>query len=248
MSQQRDLFEAELRKAQPNWDVAIDNLNALAMFEMLPALTPLTPALRTQVVSMARSILDTLRGWTGAADRIDFAADVVNDRRLTSWSNTVPDNQVDDARDFLANLLRPANSKAGRTAFVSTDDAAIAAILEINPSSIAINREFSGTVFQRGGSFGFTPPVRGGATDSDPNVPVPPGTAAAAIYHTHGNGVGHPGGEVFSGDDIFICIKLGRFSYVGTPSGRVKKLTPSALMTPAERQQNPLGVRQQTLR
>jgi hypothetical protein len=248
MSQQRDLFEAELRKPQPNWDVAIDNLNALAMFEMLPALAPLTPALRTQVVSNARRILDTQRGWTGAADRIDFAVDVVNDRRLTSWSSGVPDNQVDDARDFLANLLRPANSGAGRTSFGNTDAAAIAAILEINPSSIAINREFSGTVFQRGASFGFTAPVRGGATDSNPNVPVPPGTVAVAIYHTHGNGVGHPGGEVFSGDDIFICIKLGRFSYVGTPSGRIKKLTPSALMSAAERQQNPLGVRQQTLR
>jgi hypothetical protein len=106
------------------------------MFEILPALAPLTPALRTHVVSNARSILHKQRGWTGAADRIDFAADVVNDRRLTSWSSTVPDNQVDDARD-------------GRTAFVNTDGAAIAAILEINPTSIAINREFSGTVFQQ---------------------------------------------------------------------------------------------------
>jgi Domain of unknown function (DUF4329) len=248
MSQQRDLFEAELRKPQPNWEVVIDNLNALAMFEMLPALAPLTAALRTQIAGKARSILETQRGWAGAGDRIDFAVDVVNDRKITSWSSTVPDNQVDDARDFLANLLRPANSNAGRTAFQNTDDAAIAAILEINPSSIAINREFSGTVFRRGGGFGFTPPVRGGATDSNPNVPVPPGTVAVAMYHTHGNGVGHPGGEVFSGDDIFICKSMGRFSYLGTPSGRIKKLTPSALMSPAEQQQNILGVRQQTLR
>jgi hypothetical protein len=248
MSQQRDLFEAELRKPQPNWEVAIDNLNALAMFEMLPALAPLTAALRTQIVSMARSILETQRGWAGAADRIDFAVDVVNDRKITSWSGTVPDNQVDDARDFLANLLRPANSNAGRAAFRNLDDAAIAAILEINPSSIAINREFSGTVFQQGVSFGFTSPVRGGATDSNPNVPVPAGTVAAAMYHTHGNGVRHPGGEVFSGDDIVICIRMRRFSYLGTPTGHIKKLTPSALMTQAERQQNPLGVQQQTLR
>jgi hypothetical protein len=247
MSQQRDLFEAELRKPQPNWDVAIDNLSALAMFEMLPALAPLAPALRTQIASKARSILDTQRGWTGAADRIDFAVDVVNDRKITSWSSTVPDNQVDDARDFLVNLLRPASSSAGRTGFRNTDDAAIAAILEINPSSIAINREFSGTVFQRGASFGFTPPVRGGATDSDPNVPAPPGAVAVAMYHTHGNGVGHPGGEVFSANDVFICKGSGRFSYLGTPSGRIKKLTPSALLSPAERQQNPI-VRQQTLR
>ena len=125
MSQQRDLFEAELRKPQPNWEVVIDNLNALAMFEMLPALAPLTAALRTQIVRMARSILETQRGWAGAADRIDFAVDVVNDRKITSWSSTVPDNQVDDARDFLVNLLRPANSNAGRAAFRFQPDASI---------------------------------------------------------------------------------------------------------------------------
>jgi len=73
MSQQRDLFEAELRKPQPNWEVVIDNLNALAMFEMLPALAPLTAALRTQIAGKARSILETQRGWSGAGDRIDFA-------------------------------------------------------------------------------------------------------------------------------------------------------------------------------
>ena len=92
MSQQRDLFEAELRKPQPKWEVAIDNLNALAMFEMLPALAPLTTALRTQIVGKARSILETQRGWAGAADRIDFAVDVVNDRKITSWSSTVSRN------------------------------------------------------------------------------------------------------------------------------------------------------------
>ena len=99
-----------------------------------------------------------------------------------------------------------------------------------------------------GATFGFTAAVQGGAKDSDPNVPVPPGTDSVGIYHTHGNGVNNSGAEVFSGDDIIICKKLGRFSYLGSPRGSIKKLIPSNLMSAAEAQQNPLGIRQQTLR
>lgn len=248
MSIQRTRFEEEVQKAQPNWEAAIDNLSALAMFEMLPALATLQDTVRGRVLEQARQILGLQRQWLGARDRIEFACDVVHDRRLTSWSRDLPEDQVEDARSFLITLLRPGKSRAKQTIFLNLDSAAIAAIEEINPTSIAINREFSGTVFQRGPSFGFTAPVRGGATDSEPNVPVPPGTTPRAIYHTHGNGVKQAGAEVFSPDDMFICGRLGRFSYLGTPSNRIKKLIPSSLMSASERKENPLGIRQVTIR
>jgi Domain of unknown function (DUF4329) len=246
VSQQRERFEAELRQAQPNWEAAIDNLNALAMSEMLPALAGLTPGLRSQVLSQTRSILGA-RGWAASVDRIEFAIDVVNDRAIRSWPSSVPSTQVDEAMDFIVNLLHPA-SAASRSAFSSTDDAAITAIRQINPASVAINREFAGSIFRRGTGFGFTAPVRGGARDSDPNVPVPAGSVAVGMYHTHGNGIHNGGAEVFSADDVIMCRRLARFSYLGTPAGRIKKLTPRELMSAAEQEQNPLGVFQQLLR
>jgi hypothetical protein len=188
MSAQRDNFETEVRGSQPNWEKAVDNLSALAMFEMLPTLAGLPPATRAEVVNHARAILSDQRGWRGAFERIDFAADVVNDRRLTSWPSSIPNDQVEDARNFLTDLLRPTRSQAGRAGFTLADAAGIAAVGEINPTSIAIKLEFSGSVFQLGPAFGFTPPKKGEPTSADPFVPVPAGATLVAIYHTHGAG------------------------------------------------------------
>jgi len=235
MSDERDRFEAEVRRPQPDWDTAIDKLSSLAMFEMLPSLTSLQPASRTEVVQQARRILASVRGWQGACDRIEFAADVITDQRLTSWPGSLPDEQVEDARNFLINLLRPASSQAGRAGFPNADAAGIAAIQEVNPISIAVKLEFSGSVFQRGRGtfFGFTPPKKGETTASDPNVPVPAGTTKVAIYHTHGTGYQNSSAaESFSVEDREICKQQSKrsghlvFNYLGTPSGRILKFVP----------------------
>jgi hypothetical protein len=188
MSVERDRFQFEVGKPQPNWDTALDNLNALAMFEMLPALAGLQPDQRDEVARQADRILAIQRGWRDSADRIEFAVDVVKDRKITSYPSSIPDDQVEDARKFLIGLLSPANSQAGRMSFSTVEAAGIAAIQEINPTSIAVNREFAGTVFQQGRVFGFTPPKEGGEKDSDPNVPAPLNTTKVGIYHTHGAG------------------------------------------------------------
>lgn len=234
MSVQRDRFAAEVAKPQPDWETAVDNLG-LAMFEMLPALAAAQPVVRAEVVRQARRILVTQRGWQGAFDRIDFAADVVNDWRLTSWPQSLPDAQVEDARNFLIDLLKPANSGAGRTLFPTADAAAIAAIDEISPTTNAIRIEFSGSIFQRGSSFSFTPPERGEATSSNANVPVPAGTRRIGPYHTHPDV--NKNAENFSPEDLMIC-RSGQFIfYLGTPSGRIKKLIPPSLLTGAEKKQ-----------
>lgn len=233
MSVQRDRFEAEVRQPQPNWETAIDNLSSLAMFEMLPTLANLQPASRTEVVRQARRILASIRGWIGAFDRIEFATDVISDRRLTSWPGNLPDEQVDDARNFLINLLKPTTSQAGRARYPNADEAGIAAVQEVNPISIAIKLEFSGSVFQQGTFFGFTPSQKGEAQASDPNVPVPVGTTKVAIYHTHGTGhQNSSAAESFSIEDREICKQQSKlyghlvFNYLGTPSGRILKFVP----------------------
>jgi hypothetical protein len=233
MSNERNLFEAEVRKSQPNWEVAVDNLSALAMFEMLPTLAALQPATRTEVVNQARTILSSQRGWRGAFERIDFAADVINDRRLTSWPSDLPNDQVEDARNFLMDILRPATSQAGRAGFSTADAAGIAAVQEINSTSIAIKLEFSGSVFRLGSSFGFTQPRRGEPTSADPFVPVPAGATQIALYHTHGAGFQNStAAESFSIEDREICKQLSKrfgrliFNYLGTPNGRILKFEP----------------------
>ena len=249
MSIQRNLFEMEVRKPQPDWASAVDNLSALAMFEMLPALAGLSPEKRKETVKKSWEILSVQRQWKGAFDRIDFAADVINDQRITSTPKDLAEDQIEDARKFLIVLLKVkiTSSKAGRELFSTADAAAIEGILEIIALSIAISREFSGSIFQRAGRFGFTPPVRGNERDSDPNVAVPAGSTAVGYYHTHGS-VRDGGGEIFSIDDINACKKLGRFGYLGTPSGRIKKIIPANLLPLKEQKENILGFKQVHLR
>lgn len=119
--------------------------------------------------------------------------------------------------------------------FTSADDAAIAALQEIIPTTIAVGLEFAGSIFSRSGSFRFTAPKQGEATASDSNVPVPTGTGAVGSYHTHPETTRNS--ENFSPQDMMICrgneqIHLPpRVFYLGTPSGKIKRLIPPALLT-----------------
>jgi hypothetical protein len=248
MSLERSRFEAELRKDSPDWTVAVDNLNALSMPEMLATLMNLSPAVRADVLKQVFRILGSQRGWSASVNRIDFAMDVVSARKITSWAHDVLDAQVEDARNFLVNLLSPRSSQAERGAFSTPDAAAIAALVEINPVSIAINREFAGSIYKSGQNFGFTRPKRGNERDSDPDVPVPAGSKAVGNYHTHGNGVGNKGAEFPSGDDIMVMKRLRRLMYIGTPAGKIKKATPTEILPENERDNFPLGFKYETLR
>lgn len=235
MSIKRITFESEVNKPFPDWTKVVDNLSALAMFEMLPALAGLAATLRQQVVSQAWKLLSVERGWKGSYDRIDFAADVVTDQKVDQNDSRVPADQIDDATNFLIELLKPANSRAAQVGFANADDAAVAALQEIAPTTKAVGLEFAGSIYSLSGTFRFTAPKKGDATGSDSNVPVPVGTKAVAIYHTHPTvGTNY---ENFSPQDLMICrgnqqLRLPpRFSYLGTPSGRIKKLIPPDLLT-----------------
>ena len=235
MSPQRDAFESEVKKPSPDWTTAIDNLAALAMFEMLPALAGLSAPLRKEVASQAWKLLSVERNWKGSYDRVDFAVDVVTDQQVNQKDTRAPADQIEDATGFSIALLKPAKSMADRAGFGSADVAAIAALQEISPTTKAIGMEFASSIFSQSGSFGFTAAKRGDATSSDSNVPVPGGTTAVGIYHTHPASTNNP--DNFSVEDLFICrgnplLKLpSRVSYLGTPSGTIKKLIPPDLLT-----------------
>jgi hypothetical protein len=236
MSQQRAAFEAEMRKTTPDWNVAIPNLVALAMFEMLPTLEGISLARRQDVVDQATQMYagGINRGW-GPDARIAWAANVVSMLKLPASAPTdLPSEQVIDGRDYLSAKLKPSSSRAGRPVFATIDSAGTAAVDEINPLSIAIRQEFAGAIYRVAGSFGFTAPVEGDETSSATPTTVPSGASQVGTYHTHGAGFqSSTAAESFSLEDRnarrALSTKLGRqvIFYLGTPSQHVLKLVPN---------------------
>src|SRR5262249_16881506 len=112
MGKERIDFEAEIKKPQPDWEKAVDLLSSLAMFEMLPALDALDPFTREEVRKNAWRILSAQRGWAGAYARIQFAVETVANRKLGALPVDLEARQVEDARQFLIDLLKPAQSRA----------------------------------------------------------------------------------------------------------------------------------------
>jgi RHS repeat-associated protein len=105
------------------------------------------------------------------------------------------------------------------------DDAAKAAINEINPTSIQFNREFGGVIYQNGpgGAFSYTMGRQGTAYSVNCGS-SPAGTVYVGTYHTHA-GPG-PYAYQFSPQDQFGML-FGEVAYLGTPSNQVLKYTKS---------------------
>ena len=120
-SPQRQQFESEARKGAPNWTVVVDSLNSLNMPEMLQSLNALTPTQRKQVLAKASEILGDQRSWNGAVERIKFAADVVTTRKIPAAPAGLPEDQVNDARNFLK--LEPIEIRSITKEIFGTSDA-----------------------------------------------------------------------------------------------------------------------------
>ena len=133
------------------------------------------------------------------------------------------------------NRIDPSGLAAGAP-FPTADAAAIAAIQAMNPCSIALGREFFGEIFRVPGGFDYTPPKMGGRGTS--RVPLFPesSTAWAGDYHTHGSiccvfsPIQSSPYEDFSPRDKIAAHMWPRSarapSYLGTPSGKIKKWIP----------------------
>jgi murein DD-endopeptidase MepM/ murein hydrolase activator NlpD len=88
-----------------NWEAATDQLNGSPMYDILPFLA----ALGGNMAISANNISGLLRrrGWFGAAQRIEWAGEVVRTRRVPNPPPGFPGDQVTDAQRFLAQHASP---------------------------------------------------------------------------------------------------------------------------------------------
>ncbi|HWZ46341.1 MAG TPA: DUF4329 domain-containing protein, partial [Candidatus Saccharimonadales bacterium] len=115
--------------------------------------------------------------------------------------------------------------------YATADGAARAAIRRTNPVSIRENQEIAGRVVrQNNGTYRATvgPPSGRHVSSSEPGQ-VPAGTRNAGVWHDHGGPDPRFDNEHFSGadGDEGIARQEHKPIYVGTPSGSVKKYSPS---------------------
>ncbi|MEM0948263.1 MAG: DUF4329 domain-containing protein [Pseudomonadota bacterium] len=101
------------------------------------------------------------------------------------------------------------------------NEAAIAFMNDLQPRSIAENREYCGFLGRdASGEFRATAPVRGDA-ESCEIVGFPETFEVIASYHTHGGYDFDIDSEVPSSDDITSDVADQTFGYIATPGGRI---------------------------
>lgn len=114
--------------------------------------------------------------------------------------------------------------------YATQDEAAEAALNDINPLSVAEDREYGGMIYRSpDGTYSVTDPNRRGElglVEVDPGGPesVPPGTTATAYCHTHGASNPNYVSERFSGiltdgSDIGYANRYHIDGYLATPKG-----------------------------
>jgi uncharacterized Zn-binding protein involved in type VI secretion len=83
----------------------------------------------------------------------------------------------------------PGPGQPSAQSFASQEAAAIAALSEANPQSIAANQEYGGLIYRNAdGTYGYTVPSPGDGTSFNPSsVSAPPGATVVGDYHTHGD-------------------------------------------------------------
>jgi hypothetical protein len=110
------------------------------------------------------------------------------------------------------------------------DSAAKAALQQVNPTSIAQDKEYAARGYKNpNGTYsvtGFNPGTQ--ASSTPPSIAsLPAGTANAARLHTHGGDDPQYDNEHFSPQDKHNAQRDGVPSYLGTPSGKIKKYDPA---------------------
>ncbi len=105
--------------------------------------------------------------------------------------------------------------------------AAIAAIKDINPTSIKQNIEYSGRIYYNAdyNYYSYTDPAKGDF-ESSPITGWPAGTADSGNYHTHAAYDPNYDSELFSLEDMHFNNAIGNPGYLGTPSGTIYEYNP----------------------
>lgn len=124
------------------------------------------------------------------------------------------------------------------TAFSTADAAAIAAIEEINPTSIKKKWEYAGRLYTRAGKFFFArASTFQSANNSEPGPIIP---TNVGTYHTHAGAFASTD-EDFSPQDKLKATLGKELAYLGTPYQRIIKFTPVDLLPPNMQASYPLG-------
>lgn len=130
--------------------------------------------------------------------------------------------------------------------FQTVDDAGIASVLAINPTSIILNKEFGGKICSKNGKYFYTAPLEGlkvSLTVARSGL-CPMDSKIVGDYHTHAASLDNDrGGELFSmpskkgdlsndiatnyyGYNLLWWNIPQQIGYLGTPTGRVMKFDP----------------------
>jgi hypothetical protein len=112
--------------------------------------------------------------------------------------------------------------------FPSADAAALDAVRDINPKSIADNREYAGWIYKKWfglGAYSYTAPIKGTEAGSDPGT-CPVWDSKEGAYHTHGAFDPKYDSENFADKDKKISDLLRLPIWLGTPEGKIKKYVP----------------------
>jgi hypothetical protein len=224
-----------------SWNEAFWNLNGLNMFEMLRALDQLSSTLLDELLRNTTSF------WSAYnIERISFAATVVRTNAIPTdvRGDLEKTGQVQDARNFIAARKKgkiETSSPATRSGqfFQTADQAAVAAIDEILPTSVANNWEYAGYIAQTTeGGFFYTQPMTIKSDQDSNSGPHSPNRVAA--YHTHAGGF-HDTDEEFSPRDKLKATLAKEMSYVGTPRGAILRFTPVDLLATEDQTTFPAG-------
>ena len=117
------------------------------------------------------------------------------------------------------------SSKDNNEAFTAAGqtEAARRILNEVNPLSVAENREYGGLIFRNpDGSYSNTEPVTGDNDSVLIPFAVPAGTQRVALFHTHAAFDPRYDNENFSPTDINSANRANLDSYLGTPAGAFK--------------------------
>ena len=87
-----------------NWVPAVDQLNGSPMYDILPFLAALGPD--TAIAANNISGILRKRGWYGAAQRIEWAGEILRTRRIPNPPPGLPADQVTDAQSFLVRTAK----------------------------------------------------------------------------------------------------------------------------------------------
>ncbi len=167
-----------------------------------------------------RAVFSLGFGFGSRASRLNVTEEPQQDRQINPYL-------IGAGAVGVALALSSGSDSTDNLVRLSSQHAAARRVLnEINPVSVAQNREFGGYIFRNAdGSYSSTSPIRGEAASvllPPLSAAVPAGGTGAATYHTHAAFDPRFDNENFSPTDIAADRAFSLDGYLATPAGAFK--------------------------